>query len=148
MSLGYTEERGSVAEFPVAELVGKDSNNFFSAGLFNEGIIDHNVLLPWEAEEVSIRMGRALGAVDNVEFGKGELVAVGKLVNLGLELSIFKRGELIEEREDPDGVDGDHDELQSSSEGPEVEDEAVASGLNNLEETCDDRRDESGGEEV
>ena len=42
-------------------------------------------------------MGAALAAVDDKELGKGELEAGGEVVDLGLELALGQRGQLVEE---------------------------------------------------
>ena len=129
------EKAGSVTKRPVTELMSKNCDDFLRLGLFNQGIVDNNVLLPRKTEEVSIAVGAALASVNNVKLREWELELLSKCLNGGLELSIWQRRECIEQRQDGAWVDGNHEDLKSGTKSPQVEKELVASLLNDLEES-------------
>jgi hypothetical protein len=146
--LGDTEEAGGVTEFPVTELVRQDSEDLIWVALLEQGIVDDNVLLPWETVEVGVGVGAALAPVDDVELLEGELELGSELLHLGLELALLEGRELVEQRQDEDGVRGDHEQLQGGGKDPEVEDEAGARLLDDLEETGEDGRGERKGQKL
>ena len=74
-------------------------------------------------------MSTALAAVDHVQLMQGKAQLLGKALNLGLELALLQRRQFVEERKNGNGVNGDHENLQTSSEGPEVVEELAASLL-------------------
>jgi hypothetical protein len=137
-----------MAILPVTELVTENSGDLVGLIALDEGVIKDDVLLPGETEKISVGVGAALAAVDNVEITQGELEAGGEVVDLCLELSLGQRGQLVEEGQDEGRVGGGHEELETSGEGPEVEEELVASGLDDLEEAGDDRWEQGDGEQV
>lgn len=106
------------------------------------------MLFPRKTKEVGIGVSAALAAVDDEEFMKRELEAGGESVDLGLELALGERGELVEEGQDEGWVGGGHEDLQAGDEKPQPEKELVTSLLNNLEEAGEDGRGDSGGDEV
>lgn len=146
--LGDAEEASRVTQLPVTKLMGKDSDDLLALALLNQGIVDDNVLLPGETKEVGVGVGAALAAVNDVELVQGELEAGSESLDTGLELAILEGRQLVEQRQDSDRVDGDHEDLETSSEGPKVVEELVASLLNDSEETGEDRGCEDKGQEL
>lgn len=124
----------------MAQFVSKNSNNLIGLALLNESIVDDNVLLPGETKEIGVGVGASLASINDIELVKGELEASGKSFNLGLELTILKRRQLVEQRQNSNGVDGDHEDLESNDEEPQVVEELVTSLLDDLEETGEERR--------
>jgi len=148
MGLRDTEQAGRVTKLPVAQFVSKNSNNLIRLALLDESIVDNNVLLPGEAKEIGVGVGASLASINDIELVERELEASGKSFNLGLELTILKRRQLVEQRQDSNGVDGDHEDLKSNDEEPQVVEELVTSLLDDLEETCEERRRENEGESL
>jgi len=119
----------------VTELVGKDCNYLFGFALLNQGVVDDDVLLPWQTEEVSIAVRASLAAIDNMKLFKREVQAGSQPLNASLEWSRLQRRELVEQRQNRDWIDSDHENLESSAEQPEVVEELVTGLLHNLQET-------------
>lgn len=71
--LGDSKKACGVTQFPVAELVSQDGKNFLRFRLFQEGIVDDNVLLPWEAVKECVGVSAALATIDDIQLVKGEL---------------------------------------------------------------------------
>lgn len=142
------EKAGGVAKLPVTEFVSKDSDDLFRLTLLNKSIVDDNVLLPGETKEIGVGVGASLASINDVELVKRELEAGGKSLDLGLELALLERGELVEQRQDSNGVDSNHEDLEAGGESPEVEEELVAGLLDDLEETGQDGRSENEGQEL
>lgn len=135
-----------MTKLPVTQLVRKNSNDLLRLALLNQGIVDHNVLLPGKTKEIGVGVGASLASINDVELVQRELEARGKRFNLGLELTVLERRQLVEQRQDSDGVDGDHEDLESNEEEPQVVEKLVASLLDDLEETSEERRCEDQGE--
>lgn len=70
---------------------------------------------PGEPEEVRVAVGAALGAVDLVEVGEGELELAGESFDAGTQLAIRERGELVKEWLDDHRVNDDHDQLEGEA---------------------------------
>lgn len=68
-----SKEACGVAELPVAELMSQNSENLFRLGLFQESIVDDNVLLPWKAVEECVGVSAALATIDDIQLVQGEL---------------------------------------------------------------------------
>jgi hypothetical protein len=124
----------------VTQLVREDSNNFLRGALLNQGVVDNNVLLPWQAEEICIAVCRPLAAIDDVQLGKGELETLGQCLNTGFQLTRLEGRQLVEQWENRDRVDCDHEDLKTSAEQPEVVEELVARLLDDLEEAGENWR--------
>lgn len=129
-----------MTQLPVTQLVRKNSNNLLGLALLNQGIVDNNVLLPGHAEEVSVAVGATLATVNDVQLRERELELLGQILDAALELTLLKGRELVEQRQNEDGVDGDHDDLETSDENPEVVEELVSSLLHNSQKASEDRR--------
>jgi hypothetical protein len=82
------EARG-VTQLPVTELVGQDRENLVSFGLFQQSIVDDNVLLPRQTVEEGVGVSAALAAVNDVQLVQGEVDPGSQFVDLCLELAVF-----------------------------------------------------------
>lgn len=134
-----------MSHFPVAQLVCKDSLNLLLGALLNKSIVQNNLFLPWQTGEVSIRVSRALGTINDLKLAERELETCGKRFDAVLERARLKRSELVEDRNNDDRVDCDCEQLHAQCEGPEVEEELIASLLDDLEEGCAERNAECEG---
>ncbi len=139
-NLGDAKEPRRVAEAPVAQLVREHGDDLLGLALLDEGIIDDNVLLPRESEEVGIAVGAALASVDDVQLAERELQLLRQVLDARLERARLQRRQLVEKREDGDGIDRDHEELEASSEQPEVVEKLIARPLHDGEEGGQDGR--------
>jgi len=132
----------------MTQLVRQHGNNFLVLALLNQRIINNNVLLPRQPEEVGIRMRAPLASIDDVELLQGELELFGQSFNAILQRPSFERGELVEQGQDDDGVDGNHKHLQPGREHPKVKEELASRLLDNLQETGKDGRSEDESEHL
>lgn len=136
--LGNTEQLGGMAKAPVAKLVAQDSNNLLGLGLFDQGIVNNNVLLPWQTVEVSIAVSAALAAVDDVQLRERELELLSQVLNTSLEFTGLQRRQLVEQRQNRNRIDGNGEDLEEDTEQPEVVVERSVKLLNDLENSSDD----------
>jgi hypothetical protein len=118
----------------VAELVCQDSDNLLGLALLDQRIVDDNVLLPRQTEEVGVAVRTALASINDVELVQRELQLLGQILDALLQLAGLQGRELVEQREDSDRVDGNHEDLESSSEQPQIVEELVAGLLNDGQE--------------
>ena len=146
--LRNAHEAGQVAKLPMTKFVTKHSNNLLGLALLKKSVVDDNVLLPRQAVEVGVGVCAALAAIDNVELGQWELEAASECLDLGFELAVLEGRKLVEQRKNDSGVHGHHENLNGSGESPEVEEEAVAGLLDNLQETGQQWGREDKGEQV
>jgi hypothetical protein len=128
--------------------VSKNSNNLIRLALLNESIVDDDVLLPGETKEIGVGVGASLASINDIELVERELEASSESFNLCLELTILERRQFVEQGQDSNGVDGDHEDLESNDEEPQVVEELVTSLLDDLEETSEERRRENEGESL
>jgi hypothetical protein len=143
-----TEEASGVTKLPVTQLVSENSNNLLRLALLDKSIVDDNVLLPGETEEIGVGVGASLASINDVELVEGEFEACSESLDLRLELTILERRQLVEQGQNSDRVNGDHENLESNHEEPQVVEELIASLLDNLEETSEERRREEEGESL
>lgn len=136
--LSNAKQLGGVAQAPVAELVAQHSNNLLRFSLLDQGIIDDNVLLPWQAVEVGIAVGTALAAVNDVQLLEGEVKLLSEVLDTGLQCTRLEGRELVEQRQNDDGVDSDGEDLEEDSKEPQVVEERVIKLLHDLEHSTDD----------
>lgn len=61
-----SKKSSRVSKTPVTKLVCKNSYNFLSLALLNQGIVNDNVLLPWHAEEVGVTVSTSLASVNDI----------------------------------------------------------------------------------
>jgi hypothetical protein len=146
--LGDTKELSGVAQAPVAEFVGKNGDDLVALALLNQGIVDDNVFLPGQAKEVGIAVGATLAAVNDVQLVKWELELLRQVLDVRLQLALLQGGKLVEHWQNDDGINGDHENLQTSAEHPEIVEELVASLLNDGQEPGKDRRRQGEGQDV
>lgn len=142
------EEASSVSKLPVSKLMGQHSNDLLGLALLHQGVVDDNVLLPRQTVEIGVGVGASLATIDDVKLVQREVESRGKLLDLGLELAVFKRRQLVEEGQDEDRVGSDHEELENGGENPEVRDERGAGLLDDLEEGSHDGRGNDGSQDV
>lgn len=137
-----------MAQFPVTKLVSQDRENLVSFGLFQQSIVDDNVLLPRQTVEEGIGVSAALAAVNDVQLVQGEVEPSSQFVDLCLELAILERRQLVEQRLDKGRIQSRHENLNGGGEDPSVKDKLVASLLDDLEETSEDGGHQDGSQEV
>ena len=128
-----------MAQTPVTELVAQDGDHLLWLALLHQGIIDDNVLLPGQTIEVSIAVGTALAAIDDVQLRERELELLGKVLDTSLDLTRLQRGQLVEQGQNHNGVDSDGEHLNEDTEEPKIVEERVTSLLDNLEHGADNR---------
>ena len=136
-----------MTQLPVTQFVRKNCNNLLGLALLDQGIVDDNVLLPGHAKEVGVAVGAALAAINDVQLGERELELLGQVLDAALELALLKGRELVEQGQNEDGVDGDHDHLETSDENPEIVEELVSSLLHDSQKSGEDRRRKHKGQE-
>ena len=146
--LGNAEQLGGVAQAPVAKLVTQHSDNLLGFGLLNQGIVDDNVLLPWQTVEVSIAVGTALAAVNDMQLLERELKLLGKLLDTGLEFTRLEGRELVEQRQNNNGVNSNGEDLEEDTEEPKVVEERGVKLLDNLKHSTDDGSAENNSEHL
>lgn len=100
----------------MAELVCENRNDLLGLALLDEGVVDDDVLLPWQTKEVGIAVGTSLASINDVELLEREVETRSESLDTGLECARVQRRELVEEWQDGDGVDSDHENLEGSSE--------------------------------
>lgn len=144
--LGNGEKLGGVREAPVAKFMTKNSNNLLRFTLLNQGVVDDNMFLPWQTEKVGITVGASLASINDVQRLERKLELVGESLDACLEFSRFERGQLVEQRQDEDRVDGDGRELNDDSKEPKVVEEACACDLDDLQESTQQGCAESNGQ--
>lgn len=128
-----------MAQTPVTELVAQDGDHLLWLALLQEGIINDNVLLPGQTIEVSIAVGTALAAIDDVQLREWELEFLGEVLDTSLDLTRLQRGQLVEQGQNHNGVDSDGKHLDEDTEEPKVVEERVAGLLDNFEYSTDNR---------
>jgi hypothetical protein len=107
--------------------------------LLQPGIINDNVLLPGQTIEVSIAVGTALAAIDDVQLREWELELLGKVLDTSLDLTRLQRGQLVEQGQKHNGVNSDGEHLDEDTKEPKVVEERVAGLLDDLEYGADNR---------
>jgi hypothetical protein len=118
----------------MSQFMTEHSNNLLWFGLFNQGVINHDVLLPGKAKEVSIRVCASLASINHIQAAQWEFEVACQLLNTRLQLSWFQRGEFVEQGQDEGRVDGNGEELNGNAEEPEVVEEFRAGDLDDLQE--------------
>lgn len=100
---------------PVAELVCENGHDLLGFTLLDEGVVDDDVLLPWQTKEVGVAVGASLASINDVELLEREVETRSQPFDAGLECSRIQRRELVEQWQDGDWVDGDHENLERGS---------------------------------
>lgn len=138
--LRNAEQTGSVAQAPVAQLVGQNSGDFLRVALLNQSVVDNDVLLPGHAKEVGIAVCASLAAVNDEQLSQGEFELGREPFNLSLQITGFQRSKFVEQGRDDNGPYSDHENLKTSTEHPEVVEELLAGLLDDREEGSQNRR--------
>lgn len=132
-----------MTQAPVAQFMAQNGNNLFSLALLKQGIVDNNMLLPWQSEEIGVAMGASFTSINNVQLGERELKLLGQVLDGGLQDAGFKRGELVEQGKNGNWVDSDGKQLDKDSKHPKIVEEAVASSLYDFQDRADDGSSEN-----
>mmetsp|Transcript_46884 Transcript_46884/g.132208 ORF Transcript_46884/g.132208 Transcript_46884/m.132208 type:complete len:266 (-) Transcript_46884:96-893(-) len=90
-------------------------------GEVQQGVVEDDPLVLPEAEEVGVAVARALGPVDLEELREGKVHLRGQGLDLGLQLLVLQRLELVVEGLDHVGVDQHEREDEHLAESPQVE---------------------------
>lgn len=101
------------------------------------------MLLPGHSEKVGIAVCASLAAVDDEQLRQRELELGRESFDLSLQLTGFQRRQFVEQGRDDNGPDSDHENLETSTEQPEVVEELLAGLLNDREEGSQNRRCQS-----
>ena len=128
MTLSDEQKSRCVVHLPVTKLVSKNSLDFLLRALLEQCVEDDDLLLanPRQAGEVGVAVSAALAAIDDLQFGEGEVELRGKCLNGVLELARLERLELVEQWYDKDWIDGHAEDLYSQHKDPEVVEEVLA----------------------
>lgn len=129
-----------MSETPVTKLMCKNSHNFLGLALLDQGIVNDNMLLPRHTKEVRVAMSASLTTINNIELMKRKLQALSQTLNTSLQLPRLQRGKLVKQRQNRNGVDRNHKDLQSSPKQPKVIKELVPRLLHNSQEARKDGR--------
>lgn len=127
----------------MTKLMAQDGNHFLRLTLFNQSVVDDNVLLPRQSVKVGIAVSTPPATVNHVEIVKREIQLLSQTLETRLDLPVRKRREFIEQRQDHDGINGDGKDLDENAEQPQIEEERVPSLLHDLEHGTDDRRSQN-----
>ncbi|KAH3677856.1 hypothetical protein OGATHE_000510 [Ogataea polymorpha] len=130
------QQLGSVRQEPVANLMTKHSDDLLHFGGGNQSIIDDNLLgAPWKTHEVGIGVRGSLRAINDVQLVQREFVSFSQLLNLGFELTVCQRLELIEQWLDKFRIDNDEEDLDDKEKDREIIHEPITKIVNNFQET-------------
>lgn len=127
--------------------MSENSYDLLRFTLFNQGVVDNNVLLPWETEKVGIAVCASLASINDVQRFERKLESGGQCFNAGLKFARLEWGQLVEQRENEHGVNGNGEKLDDNTEQPQIVEEACTSDLNDLQEGAqqrDTQRDRQG----
>lgn len=137
--LSNTKELGGVAQTPVTKFMTQNRDNFFRLTLLNQSVVDDNVLLPGQSKEVGVAVSTALATVDDIQFLQGEFQLAGEVLDASLESTGLQRRQLVEQRQNRNGIDRNCKDLDENTKQPEVVEERVTGFLDNFEHGTDNR---------
>ena len=132
----------------MTKLVTQNSNNLVWLALLNQSVVDNNVLLPGQTEKVRVAVRTPLATVNDIQFLKRELQLPSEILNTGLQLTRLQRRQLVEQRQDSNGIDRDGENLNEHTKQPQVVEERVTSVLDNLEHPTDNRSTQHNAEHL
>lgn len=118
----------------MAQFMSKYRHHFCLFALLDQRIVEHNLLLPWEAGEVRVTVRGARAAIDDLQLGKRKGEAYGEGLDGVFECARGERGKFIEERHNPYGEYCDSEDLDGKHKDPDVVEEFVARSLDDVEE--------------
>ena len=122
----------------MAELVGEDRHYFLCLAFLDQGVVDDDLFLPWQAVEVGVAVGTPFATINNVQSAQWEVEPLCKCFDPGLEVPSFQRGQLVEQGQDEDRVDSDGEHLDHDAEQPEIVEELRPGDLDDLEKGADE----------
>ncbi len=76
--------------------------------------------------------------INNVQFFQRELQLLSQILNPTFQCARLEGGELIEQWQNRNRVDGDRKQLKEDSKNPEIVEEAVPSFLHDFQDSTDD----------
>ena len=121
---------------------------FISLRFFEKGVEQNDPLESEESVEVSVAVRRPLGAFDDEEFVERKLDFRGQSFDFFPQISFRQGRVLVKERGDEFRVDDHHEEGEDDDKEPEVDEEVVATPLNDLNDGGHQRkRDRLGQDE-
>ena len=123
------------------------SLEFVSLRFFQKGVEQNDSLESEESVEVSVAVGRPLGAFDDEKLVERKLDFRGKIFNFFSQFTFRQRCVLVEQRRDEFRVDDHHEEGEADDEEPEVDEEVVAAPLNDLDDGGHQRKSDHLGQE-
>jgi len=88
----------------------------------------------------TIRVAAALGAVNDIQLFQRELELVGERFDFLFQRRIFHGHDLIEQRLDHIRIQSNHHELHGSHKSPHVEVKTLSAPLDDIDQTCRDRK--------
>ena len=89
-NLRNPKQFGRVPKTPMSEFVCQYANNFFRLAFLYQGVVDYNMLLPWQTVKVGVAVGASLATVDNIERIQREFQSLGQILNAALERTLFE----------------------------------------------------------
>ena len=81
------EELGSMRQTPVTQLMTEDCNNFLRFALLDEGIVNDNMLLPWQTKEICVAVCTSLASINDIETLEREFQTLRQCFDSRFQLS-------------------------------------------------------------
>lgn len=133
-----------MSQTPVSQFMRQDCFDFAVFGFLEECIVENDFLFEeGKTGEVSIAMGAALAAVNDLQFGEREFEFGGQCFDLFTKWAGLERSELVEQWHNEDWIDGDTNDLYSKHEQPDVVEKDITSALNDPKKGAAKRNSES-----
>ncbi len=136
-----------VAVLVVAYLVGEDADYLFGGELLHECVVEDDALAAAEAGEVGVGVGRAPGAVDDVDVFESELYLGGEGFDAPAQFAFLKGLLLVEEGHDEVGVEEGHEEGEAGEDAPGYNPEVFRNDVVDPHEDGDDAAADDDGEQ-
>ena len=126
----------------MSELMAKYGGDFLDVGLLDQGVVDDDLLFPWQTIEICVAVCTPFTTVNDIQFVEWEVEPFGKLLNRRSQLAGFHWRELVEERLDEGGIYSDGGDLYTHGEEPKIVEERGACFLDDGQKPTQDRRTE------
>lgn len=139
MELGNAKQLGRMVQAPVAQFMAQNSDNLLRLTLLEQSVVNHNVLLPGQTVEVGVAVSTALASINDMQLRKWELEFLREVLDTGLDLTWLQRGQLVEQWQNDNRVDGDGEDLNEDAKQPQIVEERITGLLDDLEHSSDDR---------
>ena len=133
-------------QLEVAELVGEHRQHLARAHRLEQGVEEHDPLLPEEPGEVGVAVGGATRGVHHEDAARAEADAPGQGDDPVAELALGQRGELVEERGEEGRIDPGREKAEGARDHPCPEPPRRARLLHDREDGGRDGRAEGGPE--